>query len=245
MVKELACHCRRHGVSLWVRKIPWRRKWQPTPVFLPGKSHGQRSLAGYSPCGPCGHTVRHYLVTKQQQHCIINLEVAKSIDVKCSHHKKGMVIMWGDWGVNGSYCSNNLIIYFKLFKKEHKGLMVYKMSLGNINNFVCYVLSHVWLFVTLWTIACQALLSMEFSRRDTGVGRYFLFQGIFPTQESNLRLLHLMYWQAESLPLHHLGSLYITCSSNGNLCSWQHKTFEPWAQCPTLVPMVLWFLAKG
>ena len=33
----------------WVRKIPWRREWQPTPVFLPGKSHGQRSLAGYSP----------------------------------------------------------------------------------------------------------------------------------------------------------------------------------------------------
>ena len=35
----------------WVRKIPWRRKWQPTPVFLPGKSHGWRSLAGYSPWG--------------------------------------------------------------------------------------------------------------------------------------------------------------------------------------------------
>jgi len=34
-----------------VRKIPWRRKWQPTPVFLPGKSHGQRSLVGYSPQG--------------------------------------------------------------------------------------------------------------------------------------------------------------------------------------------------
>ena len=33
----------------WVVKIPWRRKWQPTPVFLPGKSHGQRSLMGYSP----------------------------------------------------------------------------------------------------------------------------------------------------------------------------------------------------
>ena len=33
------------------RKIPWRRKWQPTPVFLPGESHGQRSLAGYSPRG--------------------------------------------------------------------------------------------------------------------------------------------------------------------------------------------------
>ena len=35
----------------WDRKIPWRRKWQPSPVFLPEKSHGQRSLAGYSPWG--------------------------------------------------------------------------------------------------------------------------------------------------------------------------------------------------
>ena len=34
---------------IWVGKIPWRKKWQPTPVLLPGKSHGQRSLAGYSP----------------------------------------------------------------------------------------------------------------------------------------------------------------------------------------------------
>ena len=35
----------RHGFSPWVGKIPWRRAWQPTPVFLPGESHGQRSLA--------------------------------------------------------------------------------------------------------------------------------------------------------------------------------------------------------
>ena len=43
--------CRRLGFSPWVRKITWRRKWQPTPVSLPGKSHGQRSLAVYSPRG--------------------------------------------------------------------------------------------------------------------------------------------------------------------------------------------------
>ena len=42
---------KRRGFDPWVRKIPWRRKWQPTPVLLPGKSHGQRSLAGYSPKG--------------------------------------------------------------------------------------------------------------------------------------------------------------------------------------------------
>ena len=42
------------AVQFLVRKIPWRRKWQPTPVFLPGKSHGQRSLEGYSPWGHKG-----------------------------------------------------------------------------------------------------------------------------------------------------------------------------------------------
>ena len=49
--KEPSCQCRRCGFDPWVRKIPWRRKWQPTAVFFPGKSHGQRSLAGYSPWG--------------------------------------------------------------------------------------------------------------------------------------------------------------------------------------------------
>ena len=38
--KESTCQCRRPGFDPWVRNIPWRRKWQPTPVFLPGKSHG-------------------------------------------------------------------------------------------------------------------------------------------------------------------------------------------------------------
>ena len=43
--------CRKHGFDPWVRKIPLRRKWQSTPVFLSGKSHGHRSLVGYSPQG--------------------------------------------------------------------------------------------------------------------------------------------------------------------------------------------------
>ena len=54
--KEFACQCRRLGFHPWIRKIPWRRKWQSTPVFLPKKSHGQRSLAGYN---PWSHRVRH------------------------------------------------------------------------------------------------------------------------------------------------------------------------------------------
>ena len=41
----------RYRFSFWVRKVPWRRAWQPAPVFLPGESHGQRSLAVYNPWG--------------------------------------------------------------------------------------------------------------------------------------------------------------------------------------------------
>ena len=58
--------CERLRFDPWVGKIPWRRKWQPTPVFLPGKSHGQRSLEGYSP-GGCKR-VRRDFTTEQQQH---------------------------------------------------------------------------------------------------------------------------------------------------------------------------------
>ena len=67
------------------------------------------------------------------------------------------------------------------------------------------VLSYVQLFSTPWTVACQAPLSMEFSR-NTGSCCHFLLQGIFAAQGSNPRLLHLLYWQADSLPLRHLGS---------------------------------------
>ena len=56
--KESTCQCRRQkrlGFNPSVRKIPWRRRWQPSPVFLPGESHGQRSLVGY---GSWGFTMR-------------------------------------------------------------------------------------------------------------------------------------------------------------------------------------------
>ena len=49
--KESACHVDLASVSPWVGKISWRREWLPTPVFLPGEFHGQKSLVGYSPWG--------------------------------------------------------------------------------------------------------------------------------------------------------------------------------------------------
>ena len=72
--KESACQCRRckrHRLDLWVGKITWRRKWQPSPVFLPGKSHGQRRLVGYSPWG-C-RRVGHNLATEHA--CTICIDI--------------------------------------------------------------------------------------------------------------------------------------------------------------------------
>ena len=54
----------RHGFNPWVGKIPCRRKWQPTPVFLSGQAHGQRSLAGYSPWGPKESDTNEHLSTQ-------------------------------------------------------------------------------------------------------------------------------------------------------------------------------------
>ena len=62
---ESACQSRRCGFNPWFGNIPWYRKWQPALVFLPGKSHGQRNLAGYSPTGH--RRLGHDLTTKQQQ----------------------------------------------------------------------------------------------------------------------------------------------------------------------------------
>ena len=74
--KESTCQCRRQKrqeLDPWVRKIPWRRAWQPTPVFLPGKPHGQRRLASCSPWG-CKEldTTERLTHTHAQTYILIN-----------------------------------------------------------------------------------------------------------------------------------------------------------------------------
>ena len=88
--------------------------------------------------------------------------------------------------------------FFLILRRDHTSIASSSSRLGVL----CMLshFSHVWFFVTLWTVGCQALLSMGFSRQDTGVGCHALLQGIFPTQGSNLHLC-LLHWQAGSLPL--------------------------------------------
>ena len=62
----------RGGFDPWVRKVPWRREWLPTLVFLPGESHGQRSLVGYSPWGRKESETTEQL-TLSRKHCPINV----------------------------------------------------------------------------------------------------------------------------------------------------------------------------
>ena len=72
--KEPTCRCRRpkrQGFDPWVGKIPWRRAWQPTPVFLPGESHGQRSLVGYS-----SWSLKESDTTEASQHTLVSLPLS-------------------------------------------------------------------------------------------------------------------------------------------------------------------------
>ena len=78
--KESACQCsfcKRRRFEPWVRKIPWRRKWQPTPLFLPEKSHGGRKLAGYSPwdCKTLNTTERLSIYTVKQDWAICSSQL--------------------------------------------------------------------------------------------------------------------------------------------------------------------------
>ena len=75
LVKNLPANARdsRPGFEPWVRKISWRRKWQSAAVFLPGKFHGQRSLAGYSPWGhkEWDRTKHIHIHTKHLGQCLL------------------------------------------------------------------------------------------------------------------------------------------------------------------------------
>ena len=68
--------------NLWVRKIPWRRACQPTPAFFPGKSHGQRSLVGYSPWGHKESDIAEHACTSKyifQSHTILDPSFGSAI----------------------------------------------------------------------------------------------------------------------------------------------------------------------
>ena len=89
----------------WTGKIPWRRKWQPTPVFLPGKSHRQRSLGGYSPWG--GKKVRYDLITEQSAGKYYGTAQGSHVAVVQLNILIGIVVAW-------SYTCDKIVYIFTL-----------------------------------------------------------------------------------------------------------------------------------
>ena len=85
----------------------------------------------------------------------------------------------------------------KIFKKKEKKIQIVVVVL---------LVSHVWLFATPWTVACQASMPMGLSRQEYRSGLPFPPPGVFLTQGSNSRLLH---WQADSSPLSYLWSPHL------------------------------------
>ena len=87
--EKSTCQCRSHRrcrFNPWVRKIPWKREWQPIPVFLTGKSYGQRNLAGYSPWGCKESDTTKQLSTHTHTHT--QSMVVESMDTKLWMLKK-------------------------------------------------------------------------------------------------------------------------------------------------------------
>ena len=102
---RLQCRsCRRHRIDLQVGKIPWRRAWQPIPVFLPGESHGQKSLAGYSPQGhkklytteATQHVCAHFICFRYVLFIIL-LILSNPVSPPPHFTEKGRVIMDRKW----------------------------------------------------------------------------------------------------------------------------------------------------
>ena len=149
--------CRRHGFNPWIGKIPWRRKWQPTQIFLPAKPHGQRSLVG---CSPQDHKwVRHDLRTKQQQQRAMNHVVECAaifgwiIFSVCCLHAHLMSLF--------CFKCSTLNIVHHIFKCNSSfASKLWKLLLL----FSCQIVSDS---MTPWTAAGQASLSLSFSWNES------------------------------------------------------------------------------
>ena len=124
-VKCLCLQCGRPGFDPWVRKILWRGKWQPTPVLLPGKSHGRRSMIGYSPWGRRESDKIEWLHFTLHGATLMHLTIkqwhAKRVQPKLLHQKAKRLALGGTcitsikdvwkpkffdqqgWGNNGSF----------------------------------------------------------------------------------------------------------------------------------------------
>ena len=108
--------CRRHrrcGLDPQVGKIPWKRAWQPTPVFLPGESHGQRSLAGYSPgdCQEMDKRTKHACTLVPRHKALGSAPSSfSSVPTRARSGGHGNRLLLGPWHSQGHNQSTRMIL---------------------------------------------------------------------------------------------------------------------------------------
>ena len=144
--KESTCRCRRckrHGFDPWVGKIPWRREWQPTPVFLPGGSHGRRSLVG---CRLWGRTESD--TTKRFSSSSIHrkhLAVRQQGELSCQLVGKP---------ISGLWCG-----HFKRKYQNGRPICGFKLSITVKNVYLSVSYHPCWCFIFSPTASQRKLLS--------------------------------------------------------------------------------------
>ena len=143
--KESACNVEAQDWSLF-REDPWRREWLPTPIFLPGKSHEQRDLVGYSPWG-------------RKESDMTNTFTFTLVNAFITQHN-GLFLFF--------VCEDHMQVFN--FFSEHWWTWVALLSLINwFTNDSTLLLSHLVMFdsfATPWPLACQTPLSMGFLRQE-------------------------------------------------------------------------------
>ena len=162
--KEPACQCRRGKIgrfNLWVWKMPWRRAWQPTSVFLPGESYGQRSLLGDSLWGHKELDMTEWLQGRGGTRILTQI---------CLIPKALLV----------SYTLKTLIFVMSF---------PYLLLLNLIHACLLNHFSLVRLFETLWNVAHKAPLSLGLPRWEYWSGFPFPSPGNLPTEGSSSCLL--------------------------------------------------------
>ena len=172
---SVCLQCGSPGFNPDVGKILWRRQWQPTPVLLPGKSHGWRILVGYSPRGCKELDIPEQLNFSS----FISLQILESwktifIFSLCS------CLRWSHPALCFKCQTKTLMspLPYCLFSMSHK--LSRKYTYACVPVCVLSHFSHVRLFANLWIVACQAPLSLGFSRQEYWSGLPFPPPGDLP-----------------------------------------------------------------
>ena len=188
---EPACQCRRCGFNPWVGKIPWRRKWQPSPEFLAGKSHGQKELAGYSPWS--------HKESAMTEHARMLSSYCPSL----SWFRQLLLI-------SPAFLYFYFFLYFCAGSLLLSGFPLVVVTSCFSLVVVCGLLIEVVSCCGAWTIGHMGFSSwstwaLEHRLDNCGLSCSAAY-GIFPDQGSSPCLLHR---QAGSLPLSHRGSPHL------------------------------------